>query len=397
MADNPKWSFFKDGRQYLIRFFNSRDRRDLNELVQIAENPETQKWMNSVHDMTYWNYRDWMNETGQDNTYLFAIADPHDSPEPRIHGFIYIYPSLISEGRLEISFAKQPGAPSGLITPAIETVLSYLHDYFSRKKPWLLPSMKILAEIERDNVPSIKVTEKAGFKMIRDFDEDGNAIWARKLDSVHHHHPRFENLARIRQLNGSYCGPATIEILLSHFGIQTDQETVVEAGSTKQDVLNNGMSVEMLAKAVKQISPDMSFWVKRGASLDDLTTMVREYNYPVGVDWQGIFENAEYDDLVDSPDQTEPESSPTLGDEGHYSVITDVDTRQNQVVMRNPYGHFSEKDQFQPIPTFLDRWWDDREDTLPDGTKKYVNENKLMFVIVPKTVRLPENLGMTEL
>src|SRR5258706_7186138 len=142
----------------------------------------------------------------------------------------------------------------------------------------------------------------------------------------------------------------------------------------------------------------MRLCVKREACLADLVRMGREYNYPVAVNWQGMFEMAnEYnlDSEIGKQDQIE-EPDGTIGDQGHYSVVIDVDTANNYIRIIDPYGHYAEKDRFFMIQEFLGRWWDDRMDYEPDGSKKYVYENRLMFVVLPKELRFPEELGMVE-
>lgn len=365
---------------FVVRFFDCEDSRDLADLKLITESPEALRWMDDTNDLSLKHYQNWMDCKGQGNKFLFAIAG-----DERVHGFVYIYLSEILEDYLEISYARRPDAPHGLIVPAIEQVL---------KRPEMA-GMKILAEIERGNEPSIKVIERAGFTKIRDFDTENNALWARDMETK----KPFEHLGRIRQLNNSFCGPATLQILLSHFGLIADQNKLVEAATTREHALRKGMSIELLALAVKNLFPAYRLWAKREASVADLEKMVRECNYPVGIDWQGIFEDDEYPDDHETIYTTLPgeDDSECKGETGHYSVIIDADSSKNYVRMLNPYGHFSEKDQFIDLNDFLKRWWDDRMDYFPDGSKKYVFEKKLMFVVVPMGVTIPESLGMVEI
>ncbi len=399
MVDIENQYFIKDGHRFAVRFFDCDNSHDLKDLVTIVESPPVQRWMENVTDLSFSNYRSWMDEKGERMSFLFAIADE------RVRGFVYIYPSKILENCLEISYAKGFDAPSGLIVPAIEIVCKYVFEYLCEKKPWFVtPELKILAEIEKENVPSIKVIEKSGFVKIRDFDEESNGLWARDLSVPDVEEPKEDvlvsdiKLGRVRQLNGSYCGPSVLQILLSHFGIQADQESIVEAGASRKHVIENGMSVELLAKAVNTLYPEMSLWVKRDGTLDDLERMVRQYNYPVGIDWQGIFESSDYETGITNVEETVAiEDSACRGDDGHYCVVVDVDRGSNKIRMMDPYGHYAEHDRYFEMDEFLNRWWDDRTDNLPDGSKKYIFERRLMFVVVPKSVRIPEVLGMVEI
>ena len=406
MVDYDKKYFIKDGRSYVLRYFDNENSKDLQDLILIVESPEVQRWMDNVDELAFGSYKMWMEEKGQSNSFLFAIADPVDihNHESRVHGFVYIYPSRINEGLLEISYAKRPGAPSGLITPAIKAAINMVHQFLIKNRPGMLPGLKVIAEIEKGNEPSIKVAERAGFKMIRDYDEDNNALWAIDIDKVdtkdsgiiETDQNYYDKLKRVRMINGSYCGPATLEILMSHFGIETNQDDIASSGVSIAHARKNGMSIENLAKAVRKLFPDYVLWVKREASLHDIERMVREFNYPVGIDWQGFFEEDEYEAFP--PDEFDEPDDPMLkGDEGHYSVVIDIDRSNNQIRLMDPYGSYAKRDRLFEVNYFFNRWWDDRMDKNPDGSKKYVYENRLMFVVLPKNIRLPEILGMTEL
>jgi len=398
MYTGEKNSFQKDDKTYVVRFFDCEDSRDLRDLVLIVESPDVQRWMDEVDNLNFGSYRRWMDDKGQSNNFLFAIADPRTENihENRVHGFVYIYPSKIQEGSLEISYAKRPNAPAGLTAPAIEIACRIVYEYLSENKPWMVSNLMILAEIERSNIPSIKVIEKAGFKMIGGFEHSKNGLWARGVDMVIKNTvlPQ-DGMARVRQLNNSYCGPATLQIRLQHYGIETDQEKLVAAGSSRAHVLGCGMSLEMLARAVRNLYPNMALWAKRDASLSDIEAMVREYNYPVGVDWQGVFETDDYADLPEETDVEPSIESPLLkGEAGHYSVVVDVDRANDNIRITNPYGNYSQEDQFFRVQDFLNRWWDDRMDLEADGRRKYIYENRLMFVVVPREVEAPAELGM---
>jgi len=203
----------------------------------------------------------------------------------------------------------------------------------------------------------------------------------------------FKGLKRYKQLTGYNCGPATLQILLSHFGVETHQEQMIDAAGVRSSIEKQGMSVRQLAKVIGTLYPYMSFWTKRDSTVSDLVAMVREYNYPVGVNWQGIFE---YEHVQEYPGESEDEHETGLsGQEGHYSVLVDLDTMSNYVQLVDPYGHYAGRDRFIKIQEFLTRWWDDNYETDPlTGGHKYVYESRLMFTILPKSITFPEELGM---
>lgn len=165
-------TFEKDGQTYEVRFFDANSFFDLRDLREIVQSPGVQSWMTSVQNMSHKHYGKWMNEKGEGNNFLLAIAGTDtDRPEiQRVHGFIYLYPSELTRGALEVSYAKRPGAPGGLITPALREACLLV-----REKMGLV--VTIVGEIERVNVASIVAIEKAGFVKTRDFDRHGNGIW----------------------------------------------------------------------------------------------------------------------------------------------------------------------------------------------------------------------------
>ena len=165
-------NFEKNGQNFVVRFFDANSFFDLRDLREIVQSPGVQEWMSSVRNMTHKQYSKWMNEQGKDNNYLLAIAGTEaDRPGiQKVHGFIYFYPSEIIRGALEVSYAKRPGAPGGLIAPAMKVAAGMVRKIAGNEP-------KVLAEIERSNEASIVAIEKAGFVKYRNFDRYGNALW----------------------------------------------------------------------------------------------------------------------------------------------------------------------------------------------------------------------------
>jgi len=210
---------------------------------------------------------------------------------------------------------------------------------------------------------------------------------------------------RARQLTESYCGAATIQMLLSHYGIEVHQEEVVDAAGVRATVEIHGMSIAEMAKAVKTLTPQMKFWVKRNGTVSDLKKVLREYNYPVGIDWQGIFEVAdEYDgtSYVGVNEQSLAEAGYSNesndGEHGHYCVAVDVDTNENYIQLADPYGHYADRDRFIRLQEFINRWWDRDVRVDPKtGKKTTIEEYRPFFVILPESIVFPEEMGMTEM
>lgn len=174
-------------------------------------------------------------------------------------------------------------------------------------------------------------------------------------------------------------------MLLSNLGIEVTQEAVAEAGGVKELIDLNGMRVDQLALAVHKLAPETRFWFKSPASLEDLITTVRDYRFPSGVEWQGLF-------------YATPEEEPETGDDdyGHYSVVTIIDPENRQLVIADPYKDFRDQDRIFGFDFFLSRWYDYNEVVNPaTGRKKLVEDLRMMFIVTPKDEEFPEELGMT--
>lgn len=179
-------------------------------------------------------------------------------------------------------------------------------------------------------------------------------------------------------------------MLLSHFGIEAGQDEIIAAAKLSQQKLKvYGMTVVEMAEAVKVVAPQMALWYKTDSSISQLREIVGRYDYPVGINWQGIFEDGAGGDYEDEGGDE---------DEGHFSVVIDVDTQENFIRIADPYGRFAGNDRLFPIVEFEKRWWDeDWEEMVGSKKKRYVYYNKMMFVIVPSLVTFPMEMGMRRL
>jgi hypothetical protein len=193
---------------------------------------------------------------------------------------------------------------------------------------------------------------------------------------VDFHHARFT------QISESHCGPAVVQMLLSNLGIEVSQQAIAASGGAADLIELNGMRVDQLARAVRLLAPQAQFWYKDHASASDLTRLVNDERYPVGVEWQGLFE-----------DRLEDESEE--GDYGHYSVVIIVDEHNRQVVIVDPYKDFRDQDRLFDLDWFVTRWYDQNE--YPDpltGKKLTLEDRQMLFIITHADEAFPRELGM---
>src|SRR4029079_8381763 len=122
---------------------------------------------------------------------------------------------------------------------------------------------------------------------------------------------RFSRLRRIEQITENHCGPAVVQMLLENIGVNASQESITEAAGATETIAEHGTRIDQLAQAVQRLAPGARLWCKEKARLEDVIFVLDEQKYPVGVEWQGLFDEDE-DEFDD--------------DYGHYSVIANVDT-----------------------------------------------------------------------
>jgi hypothetical protein len=190
---------------------------------------------------------------------------------------------------------------------------------------------------------------------------------------------KFSRLRWIQQITENHCGPAVIQMLLENIGVNVSQQEITEAAGAAQTIETHGTRVDQLAKAVHQLVPIAKLWYKEKASLDDLQYVLEECKYPLGVEWQGLF-----DDLDDDDE-----------DYGHYSVLAHIDAAKDELIIVDPYKDFIDQNRIIKVSTFLNRWWDFNEVKDPEtGKKEFKKDEQLFFVVVPLSVTFPAELGM---
>jgi len=186
----------------------------------------------------------------------------------------------------------------------------------------------------------------------------------------------FPEMRRVKQVSIYACGPAVEEMLFSFFGVKVSQKSMIKSLRAQTKVREYGLNVKDLTRATSFLGKkEYYFWEKRDATIHDLWRAVHTFKSPVGVEWQGVFyENED-------------------GDSGHYGVVTGVDKKTGYVRIADPYFNgifrYNGVDRRFPIRLFEKRWWD--ENII--GGRSLI-DNRVMFVITPKSETWPKKLGM---
>jgi hypothetical protein len=168
-------------------------------------------------------------------------------------------------------------------------------------------------------------------------------------------------------------------MLLENIGVDIAQQELTEAAGATRTIETHGTRVDQLARAVQQLVPIARLWYKEKASLEDLIYVLEEAKYPVGVEWQGLFEDMDDDD----------------DDYGHYSIIAHIDRVKEELIIVDPYKDYVNQNRIIKISTFLERWWDFNEVKDPQtGEKVFKKDEQLFFVVAPLAVSFPAELGM---
>ena len=190
---------------------------------------------------------------------------------------------------------------------------------------------------------------------------------------------KFSRLRRIEQISENHCGPAVIQMLLENLGVNATQEEITEAAGATFTIETHGTRVDQLAKAVKQLAPIAKLWYKEKASPEDLEYVLNICKFPVGVEWQGLF-----DDMDDEDE-----------DYGHYSIIANIDKAKDEIIIVDPYKDFVDQNRIVKMSTFLNRWWDFNEvKDLETEEKTFKKDEQLFFVVAPLSVTFPAELQM---
>ena len=190
------------------------------------------------------------------------------------------------------------------------------------------------------------------------------------------HHDRFT------QISESHCGPAVIQMQLQNLDIEVTQQAVADAGGASDLIDQLGMRVDQLDRAVRKLAPQTCFWYKDHFLVEELVQLVTDYDTPVGVEWQGLFEDTLEDESQD-------------GDYGHYSVVIMADSKSRKLVIVDPYKDYRSQDRIFTFDFFITRWWDVNNSPDPlTGADHFVEDRQMAFIITPEEVTFPRLLGM---
>ena len=190
---------------------------------------------------------------------------------------------------------------------------------------------------------------------------------------------KFSRLRRIQQITENHCGPAVTQMLLENIGVNVSQEEITEAAGATHTIETHGTRVDQLARAVQELAPIAKLWYKEKASVEDLEYVLNECKFPVGVEWQGLFEDIDDDDE----------------DYGHYSIIAHIDKVKDEIIVVDPYKDFVDQSRIVKMSLFLNRWWDFNEvKDIETGEKEFKKDEQLFFVVTPLSITFPAELGM---
>lgn len=190
---------------------------------------------------------------------------------------------------------------------------------------------------------------------------------------------KFSRLRWIQQITENHCGPAVLQMLLENIGVNISQQELTEAAGATKTIETHGTRVDQLARAVHELVPIAKLWYKENASFEDLEYVLDICKYPVGVEWQGLFEDMDDDDE----------------EYGHYSVLAHIDKAKDELIIVDPYKDYVDQNRIIRMSTFLERWWDYNEvKDLETGEKVFKKDTQLFFVVVPLAVTFPTELGM---
>jgi hypothetical protein len=192
----------------------------------------------------------------------------------------------------------------------------------------------------------------------------------------------FPNLKRVAQINSYYCGPATIQMLLSIYDINIDQQEVVDCLGINNKIAQHGMTITEIGYFIKEFYPQYQFWYKFNSSISELSQLINVHGFPVGIEWQGIFDYPDEEAFDDEDD-----------DPGHLAVITGINTNENYIYIADPDAHYAGIDRKFSVLQFERRWWD--INTIIDPLshhQKEVDDFQGLFLITPHNVSFPGNL-----
>ena len=148
----------------VVRFFDDEDEEDLLRLKKIVRSPGVREWMEDLKGMKQVHFKEWMEEQGEGNHYLFAVCAESENETGMTppQGFVYFYPRKGRRGVLEVSYAKKRFGLKGLMGSALRQASRKVK--VGRKKIGYVSPTRVVAEIDPENSASERVIRSAGFE-----------------------------------------------------------------------------------------------------------------------------------------------------------------------------------------------------------------------------------------
>jgi len=194
----------------------------------------------------------------------------------------------------------------------------------------------------------------------------------------------FPELKRLAQQNSYYCGPASLQMLLSFYDITLDQQQVVDFLQINQKIITHGMTITEMGYFTNQSYPQLQFWYKFNSSTTELSQLINEFHLPIGIEWQGIFDYPDEEAFEDEDD-----------DPGHIAIATAINTQENYIYIADPDAHYAGTDRKFSILQFERRWWDINEvvDQLTHRHQE-IDDYHGLFLITPKNFSFPDSFKL---
>jgi len=175
-------------------------------------------------------------------------------------------------------------------------------------------------------------------------------------------------IGRVSQKPG-HCGAASLEMLFLHYNVALSQDDIVRATKVPQQLWYEGFRIDELSEAVASLNSEFIVVGKFDNTLEDLKRVLENLQIPVGVEWQGMFIDA----------------NGRYFEEGHYSVITAIDENNELIHIIDPDDTSAIKNGIIKTSEFLSRWWEMNSisQEFENVTQEDIRNEGLMFIVVP--------------
>jgi hypothetical protein len=176
-------------------------------------------------------------------------------------------------------------------------------------------------------------------------------------------------MKRIFQKEIGFCGPASLQILFSFYGLVVPQELIVEKTNVADTETHIGFRLDTLNDAVKKINHNFVILAKYNSTISDLKRIIDVTNTPLGVEWQGKFKSIEG----------------IFYSEGHYSVVTSIEN--SEILIIDPEPHSTLLNGRISFEEFQFRWYEYNQ--FPESNLENINirTENLIFVLANQSNR----------